>query len=407
MSRLYGLIDRHGPFASSSDVVNLIRTQPAYALKRFLDHKFFKGYGLVRIDNERLVQAWLDNRSIHIARMLHQHLCEANSMVLSVSQIHQMAEYLIGSLVPRGIETTEYSSIFSLMTSAPGIRSRRELPSYMALDEWLSANTPLPHDALDKLVDFRGLDPNRITAIRKDNQQKIDYLNAMRHVITEVQLTRVEADDIRLIEAQLHINDRIQAERENVLIHSATKVTVGGTKRQQIRLPAALGGNKTHLAWIVKCAELVLNRIIRHGPGIKRDWIFDHICVTGTVDKTTVDIVGSKEICHSGHMAFDSNPVNVTTGTNQVNQTQKSCSTFRLFGCQCQTGQCILKTAWIEDHEYFLAFADMEFKNPMSRYSHCTDVRELRVELAIDTLITCAKYYYDAPQHLILYSLGI
>lgn len=406
MSRLCGLIDRHGPFASSSEVVDLVRTQPAYALKRFLDYKFFKGYGLVRIDNQRLVLAWLDNRSIHIARLLHQHLCEANSMVLSVSQIHQMAEYLIGSLVPRGIGTTEYPSIFYLMISAPGIQSRQKYPAYIALDGWLTLNTPLPRSALDSVVEFRDLEPNHITAIRKDNQQKIDYLNAMRHVITEVQLTRVEADDIRLIEAQLHKTDRIQTERENILIHSTTKIAVGGTKRQQIRLPAALGGNKTHLPWIVKCAELVLNRIIRYGPDIGRDWIFDQICVTGLVDKTSVDILGTKEICHSGHMPFDSNPVNVTTGTNQVNQTQKSCSTFKLFGCQCQTGQCILKTAWIENHEYFLVFAEREFKNPMSKYSHCTDVREVRVELALDTLITCARYYYDAPQHLILYALG-
>lgn len=406
MSRLYGLIDRHGPFASSSEILWLVRNKPAYALERFLDHKFFRGYGLVRINNERLVLAWLDNRSIHIARMLHEHLTETNSMVLSASQIHQTAEYLFGSLVPRGIEASEYSSIFDLMISAPGIQSRREHPAFIALDGWLAANTPLTRNAFDDLVKFQDLEHNRISAIRKDNQQKLDYLNAIRHVITEVQLSRIEADNTRLIEAQLHVTDRIQAERENVLIHSSTKIVVGGMKRQQIRLPTSLGGNKTHLGWIVKCAELILNRIIRHGPCFGWDWIFDQIGVTGLVDKTNVDIVGAKEICHSGHFAFDSNPINVTTGTNQVNQTQKSCSTFKLFGCQCQTGQCILKTAWIEDHEYFLAFAEMEFKNPMSKYSHCIDVREVRVELAIDTIVTCARYHYDAPQHLILYALG-
>lgn len=382
---------------------NVGERRPFNAIRELGSHRSLQnainlklGTESIVIESELLTQRWLFNRHRDHALQLLKHIQSRNPF-LTEERIAVIAWLLLGSIIPRGANATETSFVARTMLLRGNARERsQDYQRMVRVLAQLRHQLPVTSNDIDVHVDA-GVGNELATKIEKSNANTIKLINIIPSALDSMNLWYLR--ELTVFD-NLSDVDKIQSSLENVVMHRTRRLDE--SKRQQIRIDDV----NYHLAALTAMLEAIHNKILQDGaPSVTATWLINTFCITGSITQATANNC-VLEINHLGHNPPDSNPVNTGRASNLVNQTQKVCSVFKLRGCVCSTGQCVLKVAYLESRHYFEQCATAASMNPLSKY-YGMNINELRQELAFDIVQTCSHNYYPSPGYLILILMGL
>jgi len=354
------------------------------------------GIESIVIESELLTQRWLSNRHRDHALQLLKHIQACNPF-LTQERIAVIAWLLLGSIIPRGVRASETSFVARTLLLRDNARERSQ--DYQRLVRVLAQlrhQLPVTSNDIEVNVDA-SVGDELASKIEKANSNTIKLINILPLALDSLNLWYIR--ELSIFDNLSEV-DKIQYALENVVMHGTRRLDV--SKRQQIRI----NNVKYHLAALLDMLEAIHNKLLQDGTqSISAAWLINTFCITGTITQSTANNC-VLEVNHLGHNPPDSNPVNTGRASNLVNQTQKVCSVFKLRGCVCPTGQCVLKVAYLESSDYFEQCATAESMDPLSKH-YGLEINELRQELAFEVVQVCSQNYYPPPGYLILILMGL
>mmetsp|Transcript_15157 Transcript_15157/g.24885 ORF Transcript_15157/g.24885 Transcript_15157/m.24885 type:complete len:414 (-) Transcript_15157:442-1683(-) len=362
----------------------------------------------ILIQDRDVVERWMHNRHHKNALQLHEYIRKCNPF-LDPATLAELAWLLLGSIIPRGKLATETS--FFARAFAPSRDARQHMTDYADCNELKRILRNLGPITLanDTVTYEEDVPTSLISSIDAHNAKTVKQMNVLADLLSN-RLDLVYVEDLPAFDSLSEL-DQKQYALENVCMHKTTVQRFNESKRQQVR---CIDQVKYHLASIAKLTERLHQIFKQEGPqAITEERIIQEFCITGLITSERAamsKMFGSPvhECNHYNHHPIDCNPINTGLACNLYNQCQKLCSASKFHGCRCQTGVCVLSLAYIASQEYFESAAKAEQWNPLSQYRDQHEhFGRLRLELALDAIATCSKYYYPPPQYLIRIVFGI